>query len=89
MEKMHPHSNPSQFSKVFKERVRTLLEDRYCLRFKATTPTLWYVRLKHMANGNDITIKGYPKTGQLEQWTNRVLTYRQTFPPRAASTSIG
>lgn len=79
----HPHSNNSTFAKVFKERITSLLEDRYCLRVKSESTTIWYARLKHMANGNEITLMGYPRTGVIEQWTNHVKTYQQTFPRNA------
>lgn len=67
------------FSITFQERLFSLLECRYMVRVRTQTNNLWYVRLKHMANGNEVVLKGYPKTRHLEQYTNHILVYQEDF----------
>ena len=66
-----------KLSNVFEERIRSLLDDHYCLRVKTRLSNIWIARLHHMANGNDIVIKAYPKQMILEQFTNKVCTHRE------------
>lgn len=67
-----------RFSNVFEERVRSFLDDHYCLRVSTQLPNLWLVRLKHMANGNTIVLKGYPMDGRIVQLTNGIVTHNET-----------
>lgn len=69
----------STFSKVFHERLAALMEDGYCVRVNSRNDDLWFCRLKHMANGNSIVLKGYPLSGVIEQFTNSILNYKETF----------
>ena len=66
-----------RLSNAFEERVKSLLDDHYCLRVKTRLSNIWIARLHHMANGNDIVIKAYPKQMILEQFTNKVCTHRE------------
>lgn len=63
----------------FGERVRSLLEDGYCVRTKGETPECLFARLHHMCNGNDIVIKVYKKRGLMTQHTNHVETHRNVY----------
>lgn len=69
---------PFKFSKVFDERVSSLLADGYCKRVDTRLPSIWYVRLKHMANGNEIRLYGYPGSLLIRQMTNNIETHRET-----------
>lgn len=64
-----------RMTKVFQERVDSLLKDGYCKRVDTRLPHLWLVRLKHMSNGNEILLKGYPSDGVISQQTNHTTTH--------------
>lgn len=68
-----------RLSKAFKERIRSLLDDRYCLRFQIKFSNLWCARLHHMSNGNDIIIKAYPKENRIVQYTNKIKTHEEVL----------
>ena len=68
---------PARFSKVFDERVSSLLADHYCKRLDTRLPHFWIVRLKHMSNGNEIVLRGYPNDGIILQFTNNIVTHRE------------
>ena len=67
----------SKFEKVYEERVKSLLADRYCCRFKSRLPYIWVSRFMHMSNGNEIVLKGYPADRKIMQWTNHVLRHSE------------
>lgn len=69
---------PYKFTKVFNERVSSLLADNYCKRLDTRLPHFWIVRLKHMANGNEIVLRGYPNDGWIIQSTNNIVTHKET-----------
>ena len=71
---VHQHS---KFSRVFDERIRSLVDDHYCKRVDSRLPNVWLVRLKHMANGNQIVLKGYPLDGVIIQCTNGIENHRE------------
>lgn len=73
-----PMEAPYKFSKVFDERVSSLLADNYCKRLDTRLPHFWIVRLKHMANGNEIVLRGYPNEGWIVQSTNNIITHKET-----------
>jgi hypothetical protein len=73
-----PMEAPLKFSKVFNERVSSLLADGYCKRLDTRLQHFWIVRLKHMANGNEIVLRGYPQDGIMVQTTNNIVTHRET-----------
>lgn len=64
-----------RFRQIFGERVHSLTEDGYQVRVSTDTPTLLFARLKHMSNGNEIILKGYPATLSITQRTNHVLKF--------------
>ena len=64
-----------RMTKVFQERVDSLLKDGYCKRVDTRLPHRWLVRLKHMSNGNEILLKGYPTDGVISQQTNHTTTH--------------
>lgn len=64
-----------RMTKVFQARVDSLLKDGYCKRVDTRLPHLWLVRLKHMSNGNEILLKGYPSDGVISQQTNHTTTH--------------
>ena len=64
-----------RLSNAFEERVRSLLDDHYCLRVKTRLSDIWIARLHHMANGNDIVIKAFPQEQRIIQFTNRIITH--------------
>ena len=72
-----PMEAPFKFSKVFDERVSGLLADGYCKRVDTRLSHFWFVRLKHMANGNEIVLRGYPQDGYIIQTTNNIVTHRE------------
>ena len=74
-----PMEVKAKFSKVFNERVSSLLADGYCKRVDTRLPTIWYVRLKHMANGNEIRLYGYPGRHLIRQVTNNIETHCETI----------
>lgn len=67
----------AKFSKVFEERLLSFLADHYCKRVDTRLPDLWFVRLKHMSNGNTIVLRGYPRDGTITQLTNGVVTHHE------------
>lgn len=69
----------AKFTKVFNERVFSLLADGYCKRVDTRLPAIWYVRLKHMANGNEIRLYGYPGSQVIRQVTNNIETHCETI----------
>lgn len=73
-----PMEAPYKFSKVFDERVSSLLADNYCKRLDTRLPHFWIVRLKHMTNGNEIVLRGYPNEGIIIQSTNNIVTHKET-----------
>ena len=73
-----PMEVPYKFSKVFDERVSSLLADGYCKRVDTRLPSIWYVRLKHMTNGNEIRLYGYPSRMNIRQVTNNIETHNET-----------
>lgn len=73
----HQHSN--KFQQVFEERIKSLLEDNYCIRVDTRLPHVWLVRLKHMSNGNEILLRGYPLSKEFFQYTNHVFTHSEHF----------
>lgn len=73
-----PMEAPYKFTKVFDERVSSLLADNYCKRLDTRLPHFWIVRLKHMANGNEIVLRGYPNEGWIIQSTNNIVTHKET-----------
>lgn len=67
----------SRFTKVFDERVNSLIADGYCKRVDTRLSNLWIVRLRHQMNGNEIVLKGWPSLGFFNQQTNGVLTHSE------------
>lgn len=72
-----PMEVQAKFTKVFNERVSSLLADKYCKRLDTRLPFFWIVRLKHMANGNEVVLRGYPMEGMIVQTTNNIVTHRE------------
>lgn len=72
-----PMEAPLKFTNVFNERVSSLLADHYCKRLDTRLPHFWIVRLKHMSNGNEIVLRGYPQYGLLVQSTKNIVTHRE------------
>lgn len=70
-------NNNDKFTRVFNERVRSLIEDHYCKRVDTRLPHYWHVRLKHMSNGNDIVLRGYPHESMIIQSTNLIVTHKE------------
>ena len=70
-------NNNEQFAKVFNERIASLIKDRYCKRFDTRLPNLWFVRLKHMSNGNTIILKAYPQDSVIHQYTNGICKHTE------------
>ena len=60
----------SKFTKVFDERVNSLIADGYCKRVDSRLPHIWVAHFKHSSNGNRILLRGYPLEGTIYQWTN-------------------
>lgn len=69
--------NNELFTKVFNERIASLIKDRYCKRIDTRLPNLWFVRLKHMSNGNSIVLKAYPHDSVFYQYTNGICTHTE------------
>lgn len=68
----------TQLSKLYCERVKSLLEDGYRLRHTANVGAIYITRLHHMANGNDIIIRVDYNTNELTQKTNHIITHHET-----------
>lgn len=73
--------NKSRLYHEFGERIQALTDDHYCLRIKTETRELLFAKLKHMANGNQVTLTADLRTGELTQKTNGVVKYRHSFYP--------
>lgn len=64
----------------YEERLRSLRSDGYQLRFDTGSENFRFASLKHMANGNSITLSLDLHARTLRQLTNHVLTHRQIYP---------
>lgn len=64
----------------YEERLRSLRSDGYRLRFDTRRSNFCFASLKHMANGNCITLSLDVPNRTLRQLTNHVLTHRQVYP---------
>ena len=64
----------------YEERLRSLRSDGYQLRFDTGDESFRFASLKHMANGNSITLSFNVHARTLRQFTNHVLTHRQEYP---------
>lgn len=64
----------------YEERLRSLRSDGFCLRFDTRGNDFYFASLKHMANGNSITLSLDLHSQTLRQLTNHVLTHRQVYP---------
>ncbi len=73
--------NKYRLIREFGGRLSALTDDHYCLRIKTETRELLFAKLKHMANGNSITLTADLKTGELVQKTNGVVKYHGSFYP--------
>lgn len=71
------HQHSTKFQQVFDERIKSLIEDHYCKRVDTRLPHFWIVRLKHMSNGNEIVLRGFPMDGIIIQMTNHVVTHSE------------
>lgn len=68
---------PLKFTKIFDERVNSLMADHYCKRVDTRLPHLWLVRLHHMSNGNDVVLRGFPHECIIIQSTNNIVTHKE------------
>lgn len=73
-----PKPQTYKFTKVFNERVDSLQKDHYCKRVDTRLPHFWIVRLKHMSNGNEVVVRGYPHEATIIQSTNNIVTHKET-----------
>lgn len=73
------NSRTIRMSRIFQERFSSLLEDGYKVRVTYMKPDLWLVKLKHMANGNSITLKARVHDYTIIQTTNNIEVYREEF----------
>lgn len=64
----------------YEERLRSLRSDGYQLRFDTGSKNFRFASLKHMANGNSITLSLNLYARTLRQHTNHVLTHQQVYP---------
>lgn len=64
----------------YEERLRSLRSDGYQLRFNTSSEHFRFASLKHMANGNSITLCLDINARILYQQTNHVLTHQQVYP---------
>ena len=64
----------------YEERLRSLRSDGFCVRFDSRRPDFYFASLKHMANGNKITLCLDVHARTLCQHTNHVLTHHQVYP---------
>lgn len=80
---MNPKSFKPTYAKMiadYEERLRSLRSDGYQLRFNTGNEDFLFASLKHMANGNSITLSLDLHARTLRQLTNHVLTHRQVYP---------
>ena len=68
-----------KLSRIFEERISSLTDDQYCLRVLSRLSNIWFARLHHMSNGNDIVIKAYPKENRIVQYTNKIKTHEEVL----------
>lgn len=73
--------NKYRLIREFGERIQALTDDHYCLRIKTETRELLFAKLKHMANGNQVTLTADLRTGELTQKTNGVVKFHHSFYP--------
>lgn len=63
------------------ERLHGHLDDGYVVRHHYTGSDFYQVRLRHMANGNEIIIKADFREYYVEQKTNHLVTFRKDYDP--------
>lgn len=64
---------------VYEERIKSLLDDGYKVRYRTNFRTFVVCRMHHMANGNDIVIFADLVVYEIIQKTNQLVTHRETF----------
>lgn len=64
---------------VYEERIKSLLDDGYKVRYRTSFRTFVVCRMHHMANGNDIVIFADLVVYEIIQKTNQLVTHRETF----------
>lgn len=80
---MNPKSSKPTYVKMiadYEERLRSLCSDGYSLRFDTGSKNFRFASLKHMANGNSVTLSLNFFARTLRQHTNHVLTHQQVYP---------
>lgn len=71
----------TKITKDYVERLRSLLQDGYRCRFTSENDNFYMASLKHMANGNSITLRADFREYYLQQTTNKIVTFRQDYQP--------
>lgn len=79
--------NPKSFNPIkvqmladYEERLRSLRSDGYRLRFDHLRPDFCFASLKHMVNGNNVTLSLDFHARRMRQFTNHILTHLQEYP---------
>lgn len=70
-----------QTQAILDQRIRSLAEDGYLIRFRSTGLQLDFIKLVHRRNGNEITIKADHLRDLMTQTTNGKLVYQGTIQP--------
>lgn len=68
----------TQLSKIYCERVLSLIQDGYRLRHTACVGAIYTTRLHHQTNGKDIILSANYNTHELTQKTNNRITHQET-----------
>lgn len=66
---------------ILDQRIRSLAEDDYLVRFRSAGLQLDFIKLKHKHNGNEIIIKADHLRDRMTQTTNGKLVYQGTIQP--------
>ena len=65
----------------YMNRLHGHLDDDYVVRHHYTGSDFYQVRLRHMANGNEIILRADFRDFYVEQKTNHVVTYHKDYDP--------
>lgn len=75
----HSYDTQKMMIRDYEERLRSLVYDGYQFRHETRNDRFFFARLKHMSNGNSITIVLNFEDMTLTQKTNMVVTHQHSY----------
>lgn len=75
----HSENTQKMMIRDYEERLRSLVYDGYQFRHETRNDRFFFARLKHMSNGNSISMVLNFEAKTLVQKTNMVITHQQSY----------